>query len=128
VALARLVQRIRPEHQLRALNEKRELTMMIRNSLGLMFALMALGAGASIGCSEAERTYDCSRVCTRYAECIDDGVDTVECTDRCEDQAQEDPDFADQANDCEHCIDDESCASATVECATKCAWVVDEST
>jgi hypothetical protein len=102
--------------------------MTIRTNLGLLFALIALGAGASVGCSEAERTYDCARVCTRYAECIDDEIDTVECTDRCEDEAEADPDFADQANACEHCIDDETCAEATVECATSCAWVVAEST
>lgn len=102
--------------------------MTIRTTFGLATLLASLGALASVGCSEAERTYDCARICTRYAECIDDGVDTVECTDRCEDQGQEDPDFAEQADDCESCIDDEECSAAAVECATSCAWVVAEST
>jgi len=102
--------------------------MTIRTTLALGCGLALLTSVALVGCSEAERTYDCAQICTSYAECIDDGVDTVECTDRCEDQGQEDPDFAQEADECETCIDDESCTAAAVECATSCAWVVAEST
>lgn len=102
--------------------------MTIRTTFGFTLALAFLGGFASVGCGEAERTYDCASICTSYAECIDEGVDTVECTDRCEDQGQEDPDFAEEADECERCIDDESCTAAAVECATSCAWVVAEST
>ncbi len=101
--------------------------MTIRLTWGLA-PLLLLASIGSVGCSEAERTYDCARICDGYADCIDDGVDRADCTDRCEDQGQEDPDFAEQADDCEKCIDDESCADATVQCSSVCAWVVAEST
>lgn len=102
--------------------------MTIRFIFGPASIFLLLGALGSVGCGEVERTYDCARICDGYADCIDDSVDRVDCTDRCEDQGQEDPDFAKQASDCEACIDDESCTDATVECATECAWVIAEST
>jgi len=103
-------------------------TMTTQRTCGLAALLLATIALTSGGCGEAERIYDCARICDGYADCIDDSVDRVDCVDRCEDKGQEDADFAAQANDCEMCIDDESCTDATVECATKCAWVVAEST
>jgi hypothetical protein len=101
------------------------MTIQRTTALGSLLLLTGLIAG---GCSEAERTYDCASICDGYADCIDDSVDVTDCVDRCEDNGQEDPDFAQQADDCERCIDDESCTDATVMCASSCAWVVAEST
>lgn len=101
--------------------------MTIRSIGGVGLAIIA-GALLGGGCSEAERTYDCARICDGYADCIDDSVDVTDCTDRCEDQGEADPEFAAEASECETCIDDESCVEAAVECTTECAFVVAEST
>jgi hypothetical protein len=90
--------------------------------------LISFAALTSIGCAEAERTFDCAKICNKYAECIDDGVDKADCTDRCEDHAQNDDTFEEQANECEDCVTGESCTDSTVECSGACAWVVAEST
>lgn len=102
--------------------------MTLRTVRGLTFAFICVGALAAVGCGEAERTYDCANICDTYSDCIDDGIDKSDCVDRCEDKGQADPDFAEQADECEKCIDDKSCTEASVECATKCAGVVAEST
>jgi hypothetical protein len=109
------------------LNEENYI-MMNRYVWGATPALILVVALVGVGCGEAERLYDCARICDGYSDCINDDIDKTDCTDRCEDQGEADPDFADQANDCEHCLNDKSCSEATVECSTKCAWVVAEST
>lgn len=102
--------------------------MKSRMTWGAVLLLLSLVAQSSMSCSEAERLYDCAKICDGYADCIDDSVDRSDCTTTCESKGQEDPDFAEQASDCEACIDDESCADAALECASTCAVVVAEST
>lgn len=102
--------------------------MTIRPILGPISGLFLVGALSALGCSEAERTYDCAKICDKYATCIDDEIDRSECVDRCEDKGQDDPDFEEQADECQKCVSGEDCADATVECSTKCAWVIAEST
>lgn len=84
--------------------------------------------GLAVGCSGAERLFDCTQICQKYSECIDDSIDEADCVSNCEGHGDDDQDFADAASDCEDCLDDKSCTEATVECATKCAGVVAEST
>lgn len=101
--------------------------MKMKTCFGL--ALVALlGALAMTGCGEANRLYDCTKICNKYSDCINDDIDKAECVDRCEDEGDADPDFEEQADACEKCLDDKSCTEATVECATNCAWVIAEST
>jgi|GEM_PF-589360 len=102
--------------------------MNVRMVSGLLLALTSLIAQSTMSCSEAERLYDCSRICDGYKTCIDDGLDVASCTTTCESKGDEDPDFAEQASECEICIDDESCADAAAQCTTTCAVVVAEST
>lgn len=101
--------------------------MNIRSIGGPALALILAGALLSGGCGEAERLYDCANICDNYADCIDDSLDKGDCTDRCEEQGDADPDFEQQASDCEDCLDDQSCADAAVECTTTCASVVSAS-
>jgi len=100
----------------------------IKTVSGIALALLSIAAQSTMSCSEAERLYDCARICDGYADCIDDSVDRTDCTTTCEGKGDDDPDFADQADACEKCLDDESCAEAVLECATTCAPVVAEST
>jgi hypothetical protein len=102
--------------------------MNLRPMFGFTALVACLSMLVSTGCAEAERTYDCAKICNKYAECIDDGIDKADCTDRCEDHGQDDDDFEEQASECEDCVSGESCTDATVECSAACAWVVAEST
>jgi len=102
--------------------------MNFRPILPFAAGLVFVAALSSIGCAETERTIDCAKICNKYAECIDDGIDKADCTDRCEDHGQDDDDFEQQASECEDCVSGESCTDATVECSAACAWVVAEST
>jgi hypothetical protein len=89
-------------------------------------AFFAVGCGDAA--DEVERTYDCAKICDKFADCYDDDLDKSECVDTCEDKGEADPDFEEQADQCEACIDDSSCVEATFDCATDCANVVSEST
>ncbi|HSC89058.1 MAG TPA: hypothetical protein VLC09_17370 [Polyangiaceae bacterium] len=99
----------------------------MRNITSFVLVCSLVGSFALVGCSEAERTYDCAQICDNYATCLDSNLDKTDCVDQCEDKGEADPDFAAKASECEECLDDKDCASATLNCATKCAEVVAES-
>ncbi len=99
---------------------------MIKISLSTL--LIAATTVLTVGCSEAERTYDCAQICDKWAECYDDDLDETACVDKCEDKGDADADFEMQANECEACIDDSSCVEATFDCTDECAGVIAEST
>jgi hypothetical protein len=99
---------------------------MIKISLSTL--LIAATTILTVGCSEAERTYDCAQICSKWADCHDEDLDETDCVDKCEDEGDADADFEMKANECEACLDDSSCTEATFECATDCAGVIAEST
>ena len=80
-----------------------------------------------LGCSEADRTFDCADICGKYEECVEDEFDNSECIDTCEDKADNDEDFEEKVDECENCLDSTSCAEATAKCTDECAVVVAES-
>ncbi len=92
--------------------------------LGLAYTVALFTAFASLpACDDLEAAYDCNQICNRYQECLDDDYDTSACASRCRDNAEDD-NFADQAEDCQACIDDRSCVDATFGCAAECAAIV----
>jgi hypothetical protein len=96
--------------------------MKIKTSLVAVAALLVF---AAVGCGEAERTYDCAQICSRYSSCFDEDLDETKCTDACEDKGDADKDFEAKADACEGCLEDnESCASGTAACTDECAEVV----
>lgn len=86
--------------------------------------LFAFGASLFFGCDEIDEAVDCAGICDRYKSCFDGEYDVVACVDECTDKADADAGFAAKVESCATCIDDESCAAATFECATDCAGVV----
>jgi hypothetical protein len=86
--------------------------------------LTLLGLVTMFGCSSIDNVIDCHKICDRYQSCFDKSYDTDACADRCHDQSSQDPNYQDKANQCEACIDDKSCASATFNCASECAGIV----
>jgi hypothetical protein len=97
---------------------------MTKISKAILISLTSLLVGA---CGEAERTYDCVKICDKYAKCYDDELDKTDCVDSCEANGDLDADFAAKADDCEACIDDSSCAEASLDCSDECTTVIAES-
>jgi hypothetical protein len=89
----------------------------------LAFALAA-GAGFWGPSCGADRFFDCQSVCSRYRDCFDGRYDVDGCRSRCTEEADRDIDYKRRADDCEACIDDRSCTSATFSCFTTCAGIV----
>ncbi len=100
----------------------------MKTALSSIFAALLLASISLVGCSEAERTYDCAQICDNYATCLDSSLDKMACVNKCEDKGDGDDSFAKKASDCEDCLDDKDCASQTLNCAAKCAEVVVVST
>ena len=100
-----------------------------RASVGARGALatfaLALAAGLwTPSCGEADKIFDCQSVCSRYQTCFNSSYDVDSCRSRCKDNADRDMDYQRKADDCEACIDDRSCTSATFSCAARCGGIV----
>jgi hypothetical protein len=93
--------------------------------LGLAFLpLVGLLAVSSPGCDNIERIYNCDQICDKYKECADENYDDDACGERCRDNAAASEAFEDKADDCQACIDGESCVEAAFECGTECSGIV----
>lgn len=81
----------------------------------IVFGLLAVSALLlAPGCernSEAGRTADCAKICSKFNECIKD-IDNLSCTSECEDQADADSAYQARAADCTDCVDDRTCKEA----------------
>jgi hypothetical protein len=92
-------------------------------SAAILFALAALTPFALSACDDIDQAFDCAQICQRYDDCVDSDYDVDGCTDRCETNADESDDFADQADACESCLDDRTC-SGIFPCIDECIGVV----
>ena len=79
---------------------------------------------ASSGCDDVEEAFDCQQVCGRYQDCFDANYDVGACRARCRAAADSNPDIRNDANQCESCMDDMSCASTVFNCAAPCSSIV----
>lgn len=61
--------------------------------------------------SELGRTVDCTKICSKYSECITD-LDVVSCASDCEDQADADSSYQESAAACTECTSDKTCKEA----------------
>jgi hypothetical protein len=92
-----------------------------------VFAILGCFCLASVACDgtdEITNRITCGDVCERYAECFDEDYDVDGCVERCEDEATPDEEKEAELEECDACIDDESCTSAVFECTTECAEFV----
>jgi hypothetical protein len=88
--------------------------------VGSLCALLA----ACDATDEVTNRITCQDVCDRYAECFDSDYDVDACVDRCEDKATPDEEKEAELEECDACIDDESCTAAVFECTIECAEFV----
>ena len=83
--------------------------------LGAALAAVVGFVGAG-GCDEVQNTFNCADLCNRYQDCFDKAYDTSACTNRCEDLADASQNFDVRANNCQNCLNDNSCAGAAFNC------------
>jgi hypothetical protein len=94
--------------------------------IATILAVLTVGL-AAVSCDAADKVENkitCADVCNRYKDCFDSDYDVDECTDECEAEANSDEDKDQRLEDCDECIDDESCTSSAFECSTECAGVI----
>jgi hypothetical protein len=89
----------------------------------IMFAISAALTGLTGCADEVDELFDCTQICERYSDCFDADYDVDSCVNRCEDNADADEDFAEQADACETCLDDRSC-TGSFACVSECAGIV----
>lgn len=86
---------------------------------------LLLGAALTpAGCGDVETAFDCQAVCSRYASCYDANYNVALCRDKCRAEAKNDPEIRSKADQCEACIGDKSCISATFNCGATCGAIV----
>ncbi|HET9954880.1 MAG TPA: hypothetical protein VFQ61_10265 [Polyangiaceae bacterium] len=96
-------------------------------SSGVLAITLSVAALSIVGCSAADKVENkisCNSVCNRYKDCFDSDYDVDACSDRCEAETNADEDKDRRLEVCKACIDDRSCSSATFNCATDCAGVI----
>jgi hypothetical protein len=96
---------------------------MMRALLTAAFVVLTTGP-LSLGCNEADSAIDCASICERYRDCVNDDYDVEECAERCQDSAENDREFRNDADECHACTDDRSCSGAVFNCLGECASIV----
>lgn len=89
--------------------------------------LIPVALFVAFGCDaadEIEAEIDCRSVCNRYAECFDEGFDVSACQNDCENGIDSGDLQQSDLDECDTCIEDQSCAEATFSCATECLSIV----
>jgi len=76
------------------------------------------------GCGSIDAVLDCHGICERYRSCFEGGYDVAACESRCRDGSANNSSYRRQADQCNACIDDRSCAAATFNCTGQCVSVV----
>ena len=105
------------------MNKNMKTMRAITGVLAAVIGMVTVAATTS-SCDTVDAAFDCQQVCTRYKDCYDSNYDVGKCRDRCRADAEDDAAKRQKADDCEACIGDKSCLSATFSCATQCAGVV----
>jgi hypothetical protein len=82
-----------------------------------------------LGCGSDDDTggespFDCTRTCDRYRACFDATYDVNACSQRCIAAQASTPGFADQANKCDVCLNQQETCSASFDCASDCRDLV----
>ncbi len=83
-----------------------------------------IGGVALIGCGSIDAALDCNAICSRYSDCYDKSYDVSACATRCRSHADTDTDYRHNANECDACLQDRACSSATFSCGAQCSSVV----
>jgi len=85
---------------------------------------LAFAALLPTSCDSVDTAFDCESVCSRYRDCYDSGYDVDGCRQRCRNASENNSSIRQDADQCEACIGDKSCLSATFNCALDCGAIV----
>jgi hypothetical protein len=86
--------------------------------------LLALGlAGGAISACHSDAV-DCSSVCNRYRDCVDQGYDVGACESKCTSNAGKNRDFDDRLTHCQSCTEGRTCSETVASCIPACVGVV----
>jgi len=90
-----------------------------------LLALFAVSTSLALaGCGTIAAAVDCQAICSRYSGCFDANYDVSGCESRCRSHSSGDTEYRQAAEECNACISDRACASATFNCGTQCASIV----
>lgn len=89
-----------------------------------MVAIVATATTLADGCGTADEIFDCQSVCSRYRDCYDSSYNVDDCRSRCRTASENNASIRQDADQCEACIGDKSCISATFNCGGSCSSVV----
>ncbi len=91
----------------------------------LILRAAALSATLALsGCGAIDAAVDCNSICSRYADCYNANYDVGACNSRCQGNAAHSTSFSDTAGECNACINDRACTTATVDCSSQCGSIV----
>ena len=76
------------------------------------------------GCRVFDSAADCRDICKRYKDCFDQNYGTQSCEERCRDNANNDSQYYKKVDNCDACIDNNTCTSAAFTCSAQCLGVV----
>jgi hypothetical protein len=89
-----------------------------------MAGIVTMATTLANGCGTADEIFDCQSVCSRYHDCYDASYDVDACRQRCRTASENNPSVREDADQCEACIGDKSCLSATFNCSGSCSTIV----
>jgi len=95
----------------------KKVAVMISGAV-LAGVLSFVGAG---GCEETQNAFNCSDLCNRYRDCFNQGYDVGQCEDRCRNVANSSSANHDQANNCQNCLNQNSCLGAAALSCPSCS-------
>ena len=84
-----------------------------------LISILCVCSLSLIACDEADEVLDCSELCDKKQECVDEDYDVDDCIDVCEDAADESENYERQLDECEDCIDGQSCLES-IACFDDC--------
>ncbi len=99
---------------------KNRLKFAVLMGLGMCFAGVS---ACSSTVDEVKDEVDCTQVCKRYADCVNNDYDVSACQDKCEADADDSQARRDKLRACDDCLDDKSCTGSLV-CADECAGII----
>lgn len=58
---------------------------------------------------EIDAAIDCGEICDAYSDCVTD-IDVTNCTEQCEDRADDSPAYEEVVDTCDDCVSSGACA------------------
>ncbi len=94
---------------------------MLNKTIAVLGCVAVLLASS---CRVFDSAADCRDICKRYKDCFDQNYGTQSCEERCRDNANSDSNYYRKVDNCDACIDNNTCTAAVFTCGIDCSGVV----